>query len=246
MRCYIFCTLLAAFATTPAIAGAAASTALSGGPVSGSQAAPVPSSSKLAKTVLVVSNLSELKSAMQIALSTTGGAEIRLNSGSYGALVWTNKNHARGRVYLVPNSSSRPIFSAMNLTNSKNIAVSGMHIMGTDRVLVYLNSTENVVFSGNLLTGAKRNQNAWDDGSAGAHVRFAKSVTVNENVFEDLRAGIYFQRSSKISFAYNTLQYIREGVNVAATKDLDIRGNLFRYFQPNVPNGEHPDSIQFW
>ncbi len=210
---------------------------------------PVPEadSAKFSPTVTVVSNAAELKSALLSSLQTKGGMEIRVNPGNYGVLGWAGKDHsAIGRLYLIANTNVRPVFTKISIPRSKNIAIAGMQISGDERATVYMNSAENIIFSGNLMTGVNRNLDAWDDNNTGIHVRWAKNITLNDNVFEDLKGGVYFQQASKITFEYNTLHYIREGVNVAATDDLDLNRNLFRDFQPNIPNGEHPDSIQFW
>ncbi|WP_199555332.1 right-handed parallel beta-helix repeat-containing protein [Sandaracinobacteroides hominis] len=193
-----------------------------------------------------VSNLTELRAALSTALTVPGGAEIRLQPGNYGSLVWTSKAYKLGRVKLLAATSVRPVFTHMNLSSSSGMAISGMQISSSERAAVYLNSTRDIIFAGNVVTSVNRNSDPWDDGNSGIHVRFAERVTLTGNLLEDLRGGVYFQQSSKVTFEYNTLRHIREGINVAATDDLDLYRNYFHSFSPKVAAGEHPDSIQFW
>lgn len=199
-----------------------------------------------AAQVFRVSNITELRAALEAALTIVGGAEIRVNPGNYGGLVWTKKKYTLGRVYLIAATSERPVFTGMNLGSSEGMAIVGMQFSSDNRAIVSMNSSRDIIFAGNLLTGANRNLDAWDDNNTGLHLRWAERVTVTNNVFEDLRGGIYLQQANKITLEYNTLHHIREGLNIAATNDLDITRNYFRDFQPNVPRGEHPDTIQFW
>lgn len=238
---------------TSATAGATISrTELQGAAQASSQPAPADGgyvstpSAGLSTNQFVVSTATELRSALEAARTLNGGAEIRVRPGNYGALKWNNKAYTKGRVYMIAATTTRPVFTSMSLTGSSGMAVVGMQISGTERAVVYLNTTKDMIFAGNLVTGANRNKDPWDDNNTGVHVRFADRITLSHNIFEDLRGSTYVQRSSKVVFEYNTMRNVREGLNVAAVNNLDITRNYFHSFSPNIPAGEHPDSIQFW
>lgn len=177
---------------------------------------------------------------------TKGAADILVHPGDYGTLIYTNKKHTLGRVRVMAASKTRPVFTGANLSSSSGLLIQGMEFSGDTKVLVYLNSTANMVFVDNKLRGATTDKNPWNDNNTGIHVRWAKGVTVSDNSFEDLRVALYLQQSSDLTVRYNTLRYMREGFNIAATTGLDIVGNHFSLFFPNYGRGEHPDAIQFW
>lgn len=187
----------------------------------------------------------ELRAALVESLNLAG-AIIRIHPGDYGSLVWTKRDHSKGRVYLIGATDQMPVFTMMNLGSSKNIAVSGVKVSGDDSVLVSLAAADNVVFSSSILTSANPDQDPWDNGNTGMHIRFASNITVQDVTFEDLRLSAYIQRSTNVKVRYSTMKYLREGMNVAATDGLLLERNYFTEFHPNYNRGEHPDTIQFW
>ena len=134
----------------------------------------------------------------------------------------------------------------MNLGSSKNIAVSGVHVSGTDSVLVSLAAADNIVFTSSLITSPENDTDPWNNGNTAFHIRFASNITVEDVSMQDLRLAMYIQRSTNVKVRYNTMKYLREGMNVAATDGLLLERNYFTEFHPNYNRGEHPDTVQFW
>jgi hypothetical protein len=196
--------------------------------------------------VFTVSTLAELRSALAAAQSLAG-AEIRVNPGNYGDLLWNSKKYPLGRVYVVAATSTKPVFRTIEANFSENMSFHGLKVTGlqTGRG-VKLNSSRNMSFTGGEVSGVTENRNPWDEGITGIQVRFSSNVVVQDNVFSDMRAAMYVQRSSNVSIRYNRLHYIREGLNIVATDRVQVRGNHFSHFFPRYDLKEHPDAIQLW
>jgi hypothetical protein len=195
--------------------------------------------------VFTVSTPQELISALSEARSLAG-AEIRVNPGNYGDLVWTYKSYPLGRVYIVAATSTKPVFRTINVSASNNMSFHGLKMNGSGGKIVQLNSAENMSFTGSEITGLTDDRLPGDETATGIQVRFSKNVVVQDNYFSDLRAAIFIQRSTNVAIRYNRLHYIREGMNIAAATDLELRGNHFTHFYPRYDMSEHPDAIQFW
>ncbi|PZU46879.1 MAG: hypothetical protein DI568_10975 [Sphingomonas sp.] len=187
----------------------------------------------------------QLREALLESLNLAG-AIIRIHPGEYGSLVWTKRDHAKGRVFLIGATDEMPVFTMINLTSSKNVAMSGLRIASNEAVLLNLSSTSNIIFTASVLTSANPDKDPWDNGNTGIHVRSASHVTIEDVTFEDLRLALYSQRSANVKVRYNTMHYLREGINVAATDGLLLERNYFTEFYPNYGKGEHPDTVQFW
>jgi Right handed beta helix region len=196
--------------------------------------------------VFTVSTLAELRSALAAA-QTLAGAEIRVNPGNYGDLLWNSKKYPLGRVYVVAATSTKPVFRSIEANFSENMSFHGLKVTGlqTGRG-VKLNSSRNMSFTGGEVSGVTENRNPWDEGITGIQVRFSSNVVVQDNVFSDMRAAMYVQRSSNVFIRYNRLHYVREGLNIVAINQIEIRGNHFSHFYPRYDLKEHPDAIQFW
>lgn len=192
-----------------------------------------------------VGNLTELRAALKEA-QPLSGAIIRLRSGNYGDLVWSNKKHLNGWTYLLPVDGAEPKFTSINFAGSQGLFLQGITVQGNAKILVNLNSGKDLVISGSRLLGTNANRNPWDDQSNSIQVRFSTGVTIVNNIFQDLRKALYIQRSQKVQVYYNKISFVREGINVAAATDLVLEGNHFHDFYPNYGIGEHPDAMQLW
>jgi hypothetical protein len=195
------------------------------------------------KPLYRVSSRAELLAAIAAA---GPGDTIRLKAGDYGDVSLRNRRYAGKRLTLVGDTADRPVLASLDLRQAAGVAVAGVRISGATSPLVNMSGASDIVFAGNEVTGSNRNQDPWDDGSAGIHARTAQRVTIAQNLFEDIRVAAYVQRSSGVTIARNTARHVREGLNLAAVSNLDIVGNLFHSFSPLYPKKEHPDAIQFW
>lgn len=196
--------------------------------------------------VFTVSNPTELRSALTEARALAG-AEIRLNPGHYGDLLWNSKTYPLGRVYVVAATATKPVFRSIQANSSSNMSFHGIKVTGlaTGRG-VQLNSSRNMSFTGSEISGLTEDGNPWDEGITGIQVRFSTNIVLQDNRFSDVRVAIYTQRSSKVDIRYNRVTNVREGMNIVATDTVQVRGNHFSHFYPRYDIGEHPDAIQLW
>ncbi|MGL6044217.1 MAG: right-handed parallel beta-helix repeat-containing protein, partial [Sandaracinobacteroides sp.] len=199
----------------------------------------------LAAKVFEVRTAAELATALKAALDT-GSAEIRVFPGNYGNLVWRSKSHSLGRVYVVPATTTMPVFSFVDLSYSSNLSFHGMKVSGASQPLVALNAARDMTWTGGLITSASPDKSPWDSESTGIQVRFSTNVTIQDVRFEDIRKAVWAQRSSKVNLRYNSVSYMREGFNIVAISQINLVGNHFSHFYPKYQNSEHPDAIQFW
>jgi hypothetical protein len=210
---------------------------------------PSPSESFATPTVaktFTVSNLTELRSALAAA-QQLAGAEIRVNPGNYGDLVWNFKKYTLGRVYVVAATSTKPVFRSIQANSSNNISFHGLKVAGMQTgAAVQMNSSQNMSFTGGEIAGVTQDLIPRDEGAVGIQVRFSTNVVVQDVRFSDLRSAMYVQRSKQVWIRYNRMQYIREGLNVIATDSVQMRGNHFTHFFPRFDTGEHPDAMQLW
>ena len=197
--------------------------------------------------VFTVSNPSELRAALTEA-QQLAGAEIRVNPGSYGDLIWNNRKYPLGRIYVVAATSTKPVFRSIQANSTENISFHGLKVAGVTAgpAAVQMNSSRNMSFTGGEISGQTANLDPWDDGATGIFIRFSTNVVVQDVRFTDLRAAMYVQRSKGVSIRYNNLTHIREGLNLVAVDNLQVRGNHFSYFYPRFDRGEHPDAMQLW
>ena len=196
--------------------------------------------------VFTVSNATEQRSALTEAQGLAG-AEIRLNPGHSGDLVWNFKNYPLGRVYVVAATSTKPVFRSIEANSSSNMSFHGLKVTGSGVPrMVKLNGSRNMSFTGSEISGTTENNDPWDDSSTGMQIRFSTNVVVQDNRFSDLRVAIYAQRSSKVDIRYNRVMYVREGMNIVAVDSVQLRANHFSHFYPRYDLGEHPDAIQLW
>jgi hypothetical protein len=223
--------------------------ALSGAMLAAAIPAPVVAAELVAPTkvarVFTVSNLTELRTALAEA-QKVAGAEIRLNPGNYGALIWNYKSYPLGRVYVVAATRTKPVFSSIQAASSNNMSFHGLKVTGGGGKLVQLNGSQNMSFTGGEISGFTENGNPWDESATALQVRFSKNVLVQDNKFSDVRAAIYTQRSERVTLRYNRVISVREGFNMVSTDDLQVRGNHFSNFYPRYDLREHPDAMQFW
>lgn len=200
---------------------------------------------KVAK-VFTVSTPSELRSALTAA-QTLAGAEIRVNPGNYGDLVWNLKKYPLGRVYIVAAGTTRPVFRSIQANSSSNMSFHGIKVAGMRTGAgVQMNSSRNMSFTGGEVAGQTEDLIPRDEGATGIQVRFSTNVVVQDVRFSDLRAAMYVQRSKQVWIRYNRMHYIREGLNVVATDSVQMRGNHFTHFYPKYDINEHPDAMQLW
>ncbi len=195
--------------------------------------------------VFVVSNLTELRSALAAAQSLAG-AEIRVNPGNYGLLDWQRKTYELGRVFVVAATSEKPVFLGIAANGSTNMSFHGLKVAGGTGKLVQLNGAENMTFTGGEISGLNEDGDPWGDGATAIQVRFSKNVAVQDTKFSDVRAAMYVQRSSNVSIRYNRVSHLREGYNIVATDMVTVQGNHFSNFYPQYHFKEHPDAIQLW
>lgn len=218
-------------------------------PAPAPETAPAPESDNVAAPtvakVFTVSNPTELRAALTEA-RTLAGAEIRLNPGNYGDLVWNFRTYPLGRVYVVAATSTKPVFRSIQANSSTNMSFHGIKVTGGPGKLVQLNSSRNMSFTGGEISGLTEDGNPWDETATGLQVRFSTNVVVQDVRFSDVRAAIYTQRSSKVDIRYNRVVNVREGMNIVSTDDIMIRGNHFSNFYPRYDIGEHPDAMQLW
>ena len=202
--------------------------------------AAAPAASGAVKTV---SGPVQLQAAL---LTAKGGTEIRLQPGDYGELSLRGKKFEGQPLTLIAATDKRPVFTKLTLDGASGIVVAGVQVSGLGRPLVGMSNASNIVFAGNLVTGANHNQDPWDDNGVAAWIRFSRHMTIAGNIFEDFRGTAYFQQTDRATFADNTVRHVREGLNVAASTNLDLMRNYFHSFSPKFMDREHPDSIQFW
>lgn len=196
--------------------------------------------------VFTVSNMTELRSALGAA-QKLAGAEIRVNPGTYGDLIWERKTYPLGQVYIVAATSTKPVFRQIVVNGSTNMSFHGLKVTGLQSGrLVMMNGSRNMSFTGGEISGFTEDNRPFDESATGIQVRSSTNIVVQDNVFRDTLKAMYIQRSNNVFVRYNRMQYLREGVQVVATAGAQLRGNHISHFFPRYDLREHPDAIQFW
>jgi hypothetical protein len=192
---------------------------------------------------LAVATAAELRSA---ARSARPGDTILLAPGDYGLVNLDSIRHSGGFVNIrSADPANRARLGQILLRGTAGLSISGIDAQSGASPVVNI-SGSNIRLAGNRIRGGLVNQDPWDDGQTGVHVRTADNVLLLNNDFQDLRAAVYIQNTRDFTLRHNSFAHLREGVNVASVTRADISNNLFHSFKPNYGAGEHPDAIQFW
>ncbi|WP_448582610.1 hypothetical protein [Thermaurantiacus sp.] len=195
-----------------------------------------------AGNMVTVSTAAELLAAARAAAP---GDVILLAPGHYGAANLSGIVKSGNGIIIRPATSTRPQFTALNLTNAQGLTLVNLNVVGSASPVVNLSGASDIRLAGLLVSGSPNN-NPWDDANTGLWIRSASRISVASCRFQDLRLGLYVQRAAGVIIAESTFQYVREGINACASERLLLRRCRFQHFLPNYAAGEHPDAIQFW
>ncbi|WP_171102131.1 right-handed parallel beta-helix repeat-containing protein [Ruegeria sp. HKCCD7255] len=205
-------------------------------------------------TIYNATNAAELTAALS---SASGGDEIRLSGGDYGALNISKSFNSEVRI--VSNDPSNPAsFSTMNINGASNITIEGVVFDYTfssgDKIWdapFQINNSSNVAilnstFDGDVASGLTSEDNGYGAGK-GLTVNGSNGVTIAGNEVYDFWKGMNFSDSKNLIIQNNELHSLRsDGLNFVDVQGVLIERNYIHDFDASPTSGDHRDMIQFW
>ena len=179
-----------------------------------------------------------------------GGETFVLAPGSYGSITIDDRDFQATVTIRSANAADQAKFSAFKITDSSNIALSGLdvgrpmqkHEKDFGRIIAVIDSV-NISLDGLKVHGSI-DGNTQNDGW-GVLVSDSANVRVTDSEFTELHRGAVFQRSTGLSVEGNHFHHIRsDGANFAAVEGVVVKDNRFNDFFYKA--NDHPDAIQFW
>ena len=192
---------------------------------------------------IYVSNKTELMSALSQA---TGGDEIVLASGNYGALDVKNTSFS-SYVTLVSKDPGGAVFTSVNLSNTDYLRIDSVHVDnpsngGSGSSVVSVTDSSHIQLLNSEINGLV------DDNYAGHYGIYAKNIsdaTFSGNFIHDVKDGTFFNTAQNLTLVGNTVDHT--GADSFKFTGIDgalIEGNMgSNTYHPE--SGAHLDFIQF-
>ncbi|WP_171213014.1 right-handed parallel beta-helix repeat-containing protein [Ruegeria sp. HKCCA5839] len=205
-------------------------------------------------TIYNVTNAAELTAALS---SASGGDEIRLSGGDYGALNISKSFNSEVRI--VSDDPSNPAsFSTMNINGASNITIDGVEFdysfSAGDKIWYepfQINNSSNIAiqnstFDGDVASGLTAEDNGYGAGK-GLAVDGSDGITFTGNVMYDFWKAAVLTDSTNLNVSNNEIHSIRsDGLNFVQVQGVLIEGNYIHDFEASPTSGDHRDMIQFW
>lgn len=203
---------------------------------------------------------SELNAAIKVLSATTGGTVYVDGSGGPYILNAKYLGDDGQNVLIKPlNDDEPPHVQEVNVVNSSNLTITGMHIDSEDILAtrtawtydVNVINSSNISFVGNDMQGRatefKSETNGADWGQKGAILRDSENITFNHNTIEGYKDGIVYLEVKGLDISGNDISGIQgDGMRGGGIQDATITNNYLHDFYGTTQTLNHSDMIQIW